>query len=75
MLGGNAFECRDHLVNVTTIGDAYRDANSMFERRAAGLVNDLAITENAIGNRNLDIVAREQARAAQADVRDDATLA
>ena len=62
----------DDLIDIAAVSDANRGSDSVSRRRTARFIDDLAVTNNTVGNRNLDIIARQNSRAAQADVRDHA---
>ncbi len=64
-------ERRNDVVDITAVGDADSDANPVVGRRTARLVDDLAVADDAVGHRDFDIVTRQDARAAQANLRDD----
>lgn len=71
----DAFECRNNMVDVTAIGNTDSDPDAVFLGWPASLVDDLAVAQNAVRNRDFHIIPCEQARAAQTDVSDDAAFA
>ena len=61
----------NHLVDVTAVRDTHSNTNSVLCRRSAGFIDYLAIADNAVGDGYLHIIARQDARAAKADIGDD----
>ena len=53
----DGFECCDHIIDITAVGDTNRNADAMFFRRSASFIDDFAVAENTVRNRNLNIVA------------------
>src|SRR5210317_1089106 len=55
----NLLQCLDDMIDITAISDAYCDADAVLRWRSSGLIDDRAVSDDAIGDRYFDIVAGE----------------
>ena len=57
VLGRHRLQCCDHVIDVAAIGDTNGDTNTMLWRWSARFVYYFAVAENAVRDRNFNIIA------------------
>ena len=58
MINGDFFQSRDYVIDITAVSHTDGDSNAMFFRWPTRFIDDLAVSNHAIGNGYLDVIAR-----------------
>lgn len=74
MVGCDLAQNVDYVINVASIGNTDGNSNTVLPRGTASFIDNLTVADNAVGNRNFDIVTRQNSRTAQANVGNNAAL-